>query len=152
MALCLSVQALEECSGMFLDAIVKGAREQGADTIYVASDAPLSPDEPFKSTSWDPAFQEGVRSSIGSLMDGLTKANLRVVTWKDVKPTELPGSILADNSPGIFDRLIVGKEASWLFAPNTNCGMKSAYLGSIQTMRQDRIGDIHETDWDKLGM
>jgi hypothetical protein len=140
---------------MFLDAIVAGAKEHNTDIIYVASDAPLTPDEPFKSASWDLVFSEGVRTAVSTLIEGLKAANLKVVTWKDVKPTngeDAALAVLADNAPGIFDRLIVGKAATWLYAPNSNCGMRSAYLGAIQTMRQDRIGNTMEMDWTRLGM
>lgn len=148
-------EALDKCSGFFLDALLEGAKTHNTKTIYIAADAPLHPDEPFKSASWDQVYTVGVRAAVAKLMDGLTAAGLEIVTWKDVRPSESENKAYYDlsmDSPGIFDRLIVGKAASWLYAPNQNCGMKSSYLGAIQTMRQDRIGDPTEKNWDKLGM
>lgn len=58
---------------------------------------------------------------------------------------------LSAGASGIFDRLMLGG-AERLYAGNINCAFRSSYLGSIQTLRQDRIGDPTETDWEKLGM
>ena len=148
-------KVLSTCSDLFLEAVISGARERDIDIVYIAADAPIRPGEAFKSASWDSAFQEGVIAAMSKLIKGLDEAGLDVVTWNDLRPRDESRkklTALGENASGIFDRLMVGRAATWMYAPNINCGMKSAYLGSIQTMRQDRIGDTTETDWNRLGM
>ncbi|KAM0786767.1 hypothetical protein ACM66B_002202 [Microbotryomycetes sp. NB124-2] len=148
-------KVLQDCSDKFAESIISGMREKGLKTIYVASDMPLTHERTkSKSASFNLPEVQQARESIDHLVYRLNEANFDVKTWNDIKPadddeTAIEG--LADGASGIFDKLILGA-STHLWGANPYCGFRSSFLGSIQTLRQDRIGDPEETDWDKLGM
>ncbi|KAM0752719.1 hypothetical protein T439DRAFT_323330 [Meredithblackwellia eburnea MCA 4105] len=148
---------LMKCSDLFAEAVISGMRNRGLDTIYVASDMPIGIDNKkttSKSASFNPPEVAQAKKSIDHLTYRLNEASFHVKTWNDIKPEEgdrhaIAG--LADGASGIFDKLVLGS-AEHLWAANPHCGFKSSFLGSIQTLRQDRIGDASERDWEKLEM
>ncbi|KAK4052681.1 hypothetical protein OIV83_001968 [Microbotryomycetes sp. JL201] len=148
-------KVLQDCADKFAESIISGMREKSLTTIYVASDMPLTHERAkSKSASFNLPEVQQARESIDHLVYRLNEANFDVRTWNDIKPAdddEMAIEGLADGASGIFDKLILGA-STHLWGANPYCGFRSSFLGSIQTLRQDRIGDPSETDWDKLDM
>ncbi|KDE05703.1 hypothetical protein MVLG_03937 [Microbotryum lychnidis-dioicae p1A1 Lamole] len=146
---------LKNCSNLFAESVIEGMRQRGLKTIYIASDMPLTTqrkNSKSASFNWDKVLQ--AKEALDNLVDRLKGAHLSIMTWNDIKPSPNDRDIiegLADTASGIFDKLVLG-QSERLWAANPHCGMHSSFLGTLQILRQDRIGDPTEEDWEKLGI
>lgn len=145
---------LIKCSDMFAETVIAECREKGFKTVYVATDMPIGEQKRSKSASFNAPEVAQAMDSINHLLFRLREAEFEIKTWDDIMPNDdepnaIPG--LAEGASGIFDKLLLGA-SDWLYAANPLCGFKSSYIGSVQTLRQDRIRNPMETDWQKLGI
>ncbi|SCV70240.1 BQ2448_1634 [Microbotryum intermedium] len=146
---------LKNCSDLFADSVIDGMRQRGLKTIYIASDMPLSSqrkNSKSASFNWEKVIE--AKEAIDHLVERLQGAHLSIMTWNDIKPALGDSEViegLADAATGIFDKLVLG-QSERLWAANPYCGMHSSFLGTLQTLRQDRIGDPTEVNWENLGI
>lgn len=82
-------KTLLKCSDLFAESVISGMRGMGLDTIYVASDMPLTHEKTnSKSASFNWQEVAEARESIDHLMYRLNEASFKVRTWNDVKPKD----------------------------------------------------------------